>query len=194
MVALLPPRLYLQQVAVRSTIRLPQRLILYSDFCANSYSPHCCVLSRNSNEFLIGEWLMVGQGIWPLVGFIPLDVRGTQVVRNKMVEVKLIQAPSSCPGYKSSTLPYKNTSAKRLYASLTFEFGSTKCHFLAFDNGHFWQKCPFSSAKKWHFECPKLWTDSKNLAKHPSKWWGRHLGHAFSTFGWVLSQFLKITF
>ena len=41
------------------------------------------------------------------------------------------------------------------------------------------QKCPFSSAKKWHFERPNLTTDSKNLAKHPPKWLGRHLGHAF---------------
>ena len=24
-------------------------------------------------------------------------------------------------------------------------------HFLARENGHFWQNCPFSSAKKWHF-------------------------------------------
>ena len=41
------------------------------------------------------------------------------------------------------------------------------------------QKCPFSSAKKWHFERPNLRTDSKNLAKHPPKWWGRHLVHTF---------------
>ena len=39
----------------------------------------------------------------------------------------------------------------------------------------FCQKCPFSSAKKWHFERPHLRTDSKNPAKHPPKWWGRHL-------------------
>ena len=32
-----------------------------------------------------------------------------------------------------------------------------------------WQKCPFSSAKKWHFERPNLRTDSKNLTKHPPK-------------------------
>ena len=56
------------------------------------------------------------------------------------------------------------------------------------------QKCLFTSAKKWHFERPDLRTESKNLAKHPPKWLGRHLGHAFSTFGWVLSQFLKIAF
>ena len=28
-----------------------------------------------------------------------------------------------------------------------------KCHFLAHENGHFRQKCPFSCAKKWHFGC-----------------------------------------
>ena len=38
--------------------------------------------------------------------------------------------------------------------------GRSKCHFLAFENGHFCQKCPFSSAKKWHFERPDLRTDS----------------------------------
>ena len=37
----------------------------------------------------------------------------------------------------------------------------------------------FSRAKKWHFERPDLRTESKNLAKHPPKWLGRHLGHAF---------------
>ena len=74
--SLLPPRLYLQQVAVRSTFG--RSSILFSDFSANSYSLHYCVLSRNSNEFLIGEWLMAGhwQGIWLLVGLIPLDGSG----------------------------------------------------------------------------------------------------------------------
>ena len=33
-----------------------------------------------------------------------------------------------------------------------------------------WQKCPFSSAKKWHLERSSLRTDSKNLAKPPPKW------------------------
>ena len=61
-------------------------------------------------------------------------------------------------------------------------------------NGHFCQKCPFSSAKKWHFECPNLRMESKNLAKHPPKWFIRHLVHAFSIFGRVSSQFLKIMF
>ena len=56
------------------------------------------------------------------------------------------------------------------------------------------QKCPFSSAKKWHFERPDLRTDSKNLAKHSPKWFVRHLVHAFSIFGRVSSQFLKIMF
>ena len=32
------------------------------------------------------------------------------------------------------------------------------------------------SVKKWHFERQNLRTDSKNLAKHPPKWWSRHLG------------------
>ena len=35
-------------------------------------------------------------------------------------------------------------------------FGRPKCHFLALKNGHFWQKCPLSSAKKWHFERPSV--------------------------------------
>ena len=61
-------------------------------------------------------------------------------------------------------------------------------------NMEFFQKCPFSSAKKWHFERPNQRTDSKNLAKHPPKWFIRHLVHAFSIFGRVSSQFLKITF
>ena len=56
------------------------------------------------------------------------------------------------------------------------------------------QKCPFSSAKTWHFERPNLRTDSKKLAKHPPKWFIRHLVHGFSIFGRVSSQFLKITF
>ena len=60
-----------------------------------------------------------------------------------------------------------------------FLFRHPKRHFLPLENGHFLQKCPFSSAKKWHFERPDLRTESKNLAKHPPKWLGRHLGHAF---------------
>ena len=36
-------------------------------------------------------------------------------------------------------------------------------------NLDFWQKCPFSSDKKWHFERPNLRTESKNPAKHPPK-------------------------
>ena len=73
-------------------------------------------------------------------------------------------------------------------------FGRPKCHFLALKNGHFWRKCPFSSAKKWHFGRPNLRTDSKNPAKHPQKWWNRYLIHAFITFEWVLSQFWEIVF
>ena len=56
---------------------------------------------------------------------------------------------------------------------------------------NFDQKCPFSSAKKWHFEHPNLRTDSKNLAKHPSKWWGRHLVHAFPFLGEYQANFEK---
>ena len=41
--------------------------------------------------------------------------------------------------------------------------------------------CPFSSAEKWHFERPNLRTDSENLAKHPPKWWGRHLVHFWAS-------------
>ena len=56
------------------------------------------------------------------------------------------------------------------------------------------QKCPFSSAKNGTSSGPILRTDSKNLANHPPKWFTRHLVHAFSIFGRVSSQFLKITF
>ena len=72
------------------------------------------------------------------------------------------------------------------------KFGRSKWNFLAFENGHFWQKCPFSSAKKWHFERPNLRTDSKNLAKHPPKWWGRHLVHAFPFLGEYQANFWKL--
>ena len=59
----------------------------------------------------------------------------------------------------------------------------SKVCFWVIKNGHFWQKCPFSIAKKWHFQRPNLRTDSKNLAKHPPKWLGRHLVHAFRFLG-----------
>ena len=49
----------------------------------------------------------------------------------------------------------------------------------------------FSRAKKWHFECPDLRTESKNLAKHPPKWLGRHLGHAFPFSGEFQANFWK---
>ena len=58
--------------------------------------------------------------------------------------------------------------------------------------GVFRQKCPFSSAKKWHFERPNLRTDSKNLAKHPPKWWGRHLVHSFPFSGEYQANFWKL--
>ena len=70
--------------------------------------------------------------------------------------------------------------------------GRSKCHFLALENGHFWQKCPFSNAKKWHFERPSLRTDSKNPAKHPPKWWGRHLVHSFPFLGEFQANFWKL--
>ena len=75
-----------------------------------------------------------------------------------------------------------------------FLFQRPKCHFLALENGHFWQKCPFSSAKKWHFERPHFKTESKNLAKHPPKWLGRHLGHAFPFSGEYQPNFWKSCF
>ena len=56
----------------------------------------------------------------------------------------------------------------------------------------FCRKCPFSSAKKWHFECPNLRTDYKNLAKPPPKWWGRHLVHAFPFPGEYQANFEKL--
>ena len=71
-------------------------------------------------------------------------------------------------------------------------FGRSKCHFLALENGHFCQKCPFWNAKKWHFERRNLRTESKNLAKHPPKWWGRHLVHAFPFLGEYQANFWKL--
>ena len=43
----------------------------------------------------------------------------------------------------------------------------------------FFSKVPIFKRKKWHFERPNQRTDSKNLAKHPPKWWSKHLGQAF---------------
>ena len=57
------------------------------------------------------------------------------------------------------------------------------------DKSFMLQKCAFSSAKKWHFERPNLRTESKNLAKHPPKWLGRHLGHAFPFLGEYRANF-----
>jgi len=54
---------------------------------------------------------------------------------------------------------------------------------------HCRQKCPFSRDKKRDLERPKLRTEFKNLAKHPPKWWTRHLFHAFSIFGRALDEF-----
>ena len=64
-----------------------------------------------------------------------------------------------------STLPFWWVFREVLESVL--RFGRAKCHFLALQYRHFWRKCPFSNAKKWHFERPDLRTDSKNLAKHP---------------------------
>ena len=74
------------------------------------------------------------------------------------------------------------------------KIGALEVPYFALENGHICQKCPFSSAKKWHLECPNLRMESKNLAKHPPKWFIRHLVHAFSIFGRVSSQFVKIMF
>ena len=67
--------------------------------------------------------------------------------------------------------------------TLFFKF----CFYLLTSGAYRWGEPPkkfrallaFSRAKKWHFERPNLRTESKNLAKHPPKWLGRHLGHAF---------------
>ena len=56
------------------------------------------------------------------------------------------------------------------------------------------QKCPSSSAKKWHFERPEPRTDPKNPAKHPPKWWGRHLAHSFPFSGEYEANFWKFHF
>ena len=52
----------------------------------------------------------------------------------------------------------------------------------------------FSRAKKRHFERPNLRTESKNLAKHPPKWLGRHLGNAFPFSGEYQAKFWKSCF
>ena len=57
---------------------------------------------------------------------------------------------------------------------------------------NFWQKCPFSSAKKWHFERSEPRTDPQNPAKHPPKWWGRHLDQAFPFSGEYQAKFWKL--
>ena len=54
------------------------------------------------------------------------------------------------------------------------------------------QKCPSSSAKKRHFERPEPRTDPKNPAKHPPKWWGRHLVHMFPFSGEYQANFWKL--
>ena len=57
-------------------------------------------------------------------------------------------------------------------------------------------------AKNVHVQAPKNGTSSAPNQKRrplfhaniPPKWWIRHLFHAFSNFGWVLSKFWKIAF
>ena len=71
-------------------------------------------------------------------------------------------------------------------------FRHSKSHFLSLEKGHFRQKCPLLGTKKWDFERPNLRTDSGNPAKHPPKWWGRHLFHVFTIFGRVLSKFSNL--
>ena len=66
---------------------------------------------------------------------------------------------------------------------VTSFFHHSQCCWFLISTEVICQKCPFSSAKKWHFECPDLRTESKNLAKHSPKWLCRHLGHAFRFLG-----------
>ena len=82
----------------------------------------------------------------------------------------------------------------KLILESVLRFRRSKSHFLSLEIGHFWQKCPFLSGKKWDFERPNLRTDSKKPAKHPPKWLVRHLFHAFIIFGRVFGQFWKISF
>ena len=64
---------------------------------------------------------------------------------------------------------------------------------LGTESAIFWKRAhlAFSSAKKWHFGRPNLRTDYKNLAKHPSKWWGRLLVHAFQLSGEYQANYEK---
>ena len=80
------------------------------------------------------------------------------------------------------------------FLNSVLNFGRSKSHFFSLKKGHFQQKWPLLGTKKWDFERPKLRTESKNLAKHPTKWWIRHLFRAFSIFGRELSKFWKIAF
>ena len=50
-----------------------------------------------------------------------------------------------------------------------FLFQRPKCHFLALENGNFWQKCAFSSAKKWHFGRWNKKTETTFKYQHPPK-------------------------
>ena len=50
-----------------------------------------------------------------------------------------------------------------------FRFGHSKTHFWAPKNGHFCQKCPFSGAQKWDFECPNPKSETTFSRQHPPK-------------------------
>ena len=50
-----------------------------------------------------------------------------------------------------------------------FRFGHSKTHFRAPKNGHFCQKCPFSGAQKWDFECPNPKSETTFSRQHPPK-------------------------
>ena len=52
------------------------------------------------------------------------------------------------------------------------------------------QKCPFSSGKM-ELRAFKSKNRLQNLVKHPPKWWGRHLSHAFSFSGEYQANFWK---
>ena len=79
------------------------------------------------------------------------------------------------------------------FSLLMYILSLKSCHNLELLQ-HQLPKVPVFKCKKWHFERPNLRKDSKNHAKQPPKWFIRHLVHAFSIFGRVSSQFLKIMF
>ena len=52
-----------------------------------------------------------------------------------------------------------------------FLYRHPKCHFLARENGHFWQKCPFSRAKKWHLGCRHKQTETPSFVLGVQQFW-----------------------